>query len=278
MKLAASVVLFNPDKSVISNILSYSEFVDFVFAIDNSECINNVVIAELRDIRNLTYVKNERNLGIAKALNQACIMAFEQGYDWILTMDQDSSFDLKEIQRYREQFIQFANSDKRIGLICPAEKNATSFFSLTEPAFRITSGTWVNLSAFKSVNGFDEMLFIDEVDYDFSFKMYLAGYRLVGFDNIEMKHQLGIKRKVGFLKIFFKKERTIHNPFRLYYMVRNYLLIRKRYSSFFPELFKKRDIYFRVMLKNNLFFSSDFFQAMKMAIKGYRDYKKIPIK
>lgn len=275
MKLAASVILYNPDKSVITNVLSYSSFVDFVFVIDNSDCSNNEVINELKMIPNLGYVKNERNFGIAKALNQACRMALEQGYDWILTMDQDSSFDLQEIQRYREQFLQFATSEKQVGLICPAEKDATSFFTIVEPAFRITSGTWVNLFAFSSVNGFDEMLFIDEVDYDFSFKMHLGGYRLVGFENIQMKHQLGIKRKIGFLKIFLVKERTIHSPFRLYYMVRNYLLIRKRYRIFFPDLFKSRDVYFKVMLKNNLFFSSDFFQALRMALKGYKDYKKI---
>jgi rhamnosyltransferase len=272
MKAAASVILYHPDRSVISNIQSYSRLVDVVFAVDNSETANQEWVSALSATGNVIYMSNGENLGIAAALNRAAESAMQSGYSWLLTMDQDSSFEAEEFELYKKQTFQLIQTEKNAGLFCPAEEKTSSGDAITEPAFRITSGTWINLEAWRQIGGFDEKLFIDEVDEDFSCKLHLAGYRLIGFNNVVMKHKLGTKKKAGLLHLFFVRERTLHSPFRIYFMVRNYLIVRKRYAAFFPESYKKRDRDFLVALKNNILFSGNFFQAFPRAMKGFIDY------
>lgn len=274
MRLAAAVVLFHPDETVVPNIQSYNAFVDVVIAVDNSVTKNDEVVKSLQGIKNLVYLPNEKNLGIAAALNIAAKHSYEQGFTWLLTMDQDSSFDSEEFKLYKKQVLEFIKNESKIGLICPSEVKKSEGLQITEPAFRITSGTWINLHVWQQVHGFDEQLFIDEVDKDFSCKVFLADFRLIGFDNVLMKHKLGTKKNTGFLKLFFVKERTLHSPFRLYYMVRNYLVVRKRYGKYFPDIFKKRDRDFMIMLKNNIFFGGNFFYAVFQAAKGFVHYKR----
>lgn len=274
MKLAACVILYNPDESVVSNIRSYCDFVDVVVAVDNSAVKNEQLAEQLKGLGNVEYISNGKNLGIAAALNIAAKKNMQDGYSWLLTMDQDSLFDRAEFELYKKQALHFFETESKLGLICPSEIKASAGLQVTEPAFRITSGTWINLDAWQKIGGFDERLFIDEVDTDFSCKLYLAGYRLIGFDNVMMQHKLGVKKRTGFLHVFFIKERTIHNPFRLYFMVRNYFVVRKRYAHYFPEIFMNRDRDFKIMLKNNIFFSENFFAAVLRAGKGFIHYKK----
>jgi rhamnosyltransferase len=52
-------------------------------------------------IDNVLYYPNYQNFGIAKALNIGCQKALDEGYEWVLTMDQDSFWsNPEELQRY----------------------------------------------------------------------------------------------------------------------------------------------------------------------------------
>ena len=95
IKLAACVVLYNPDDTIFENILTYGNYVDKLIVIDNSLKKNNFLIDKLSEVfeSKLIYINNNDNLGIATALNQACDKAIELKFKWILTMDQDSSFE-----------------------------------------------------------------------------------------------------------------------------------------------------------------------------------------
>ena len=48
MNLAGSVILYNPDSSVINNINTYVEMVSVLYVIDNSIQSNEYILAELR--------------------------------------------------------------------------------------------------------------------------------------------------------------------------------------------------------------------------------------
>ena len=89
-----------------------------------------------------------------------------------------------------------------------------------------------------------------------------------------MNHQLGTTKSGGYLGTIAKKNRTIHSPRRVYFMVRNYLYVRGKYKNDFPSEFKKRDRMLMTALKNNLFFSGKFFQNLKSIWKGYKDFKR----
>lgn len=274
--MAAVVVLFNPDLDEVErNVRSYLHQVHRLYVVNNSESelkrktwLNNGTVNKIK------YIQNFKNLGIASALNIACRAAIEEGYDWMLTMDQDSFFDKQEIDLYIQQIEEFVSGNENIGILCPSEVKQSELLKFTEAAHRVTSGSCISLLAYKKVNGFDDRLFIDEVDEDYACKVEIAGFRLIGFDNVKMNHQLGVTKKAGFLGVFAKRDRTVHSPFRIYYMVRNYLYIRSKYKSDFPVMFARRDKEFRTMLKNNLIYSSSIWNAFLRALKGYIDFKR----
>src|SRR4051812_611038 len=100
MTIAAAVILFYPDKKTIENVLSYSRFVNTLYAIDNTENPDIEISGAIKQIDNCHYIHDGENKGIAMRLNQACGLARQEGFEWLLTMDQDSSFNEKSIANY----------------------------------------------------------------------------------------------------------------------------------------------------------------------------------
>jgi rhamnosyltransferase len=273
MKLAGSVILYNPDSSVINNINTYIQMVSVLYVIDNSIQSNENILAEFKKNNKIKLTQNNENLGVATGLNIAGRMAIKDNYDWLLTMDQDSSFSNDNILKFSNFFNQF-NADANIGIMCPSTEISGNMPDVIENVHSITSGSIINLNVYNKVGGFDDYLFIDEVDADFSYKIKMNGFKILKFPNIHMNHKLGEQKSLGYFNYFFKKQRTIHNSFRIYFMVRNYFIIRSRYIKTFPELYKWRDQDFKIMIKNNLFFSKNFFTTLTRAAKGYIDYLK----
>lgn len=271
--LSASVILYNPDSSVVDNIKSYHSQISHLFVIDNSENLNSEILNLIEKLDKVTIIRNNKNLGVAKALNIAAKISIDQGFEWLMTMDQDSYFATKEIIEYLKQFEAY-KKNKKIGIFTPSTNDYSNAFEMNENIHSITSGSIINLQMYTAIGGFDDYLFIDEVDSDFSYKAILKGYKILNFGKVFMHHHLGRKLKTGFLKYFFVKERTIHNPFRIYFMVRNYLIIRSRYKRDLPEIFKSRDKDFFIMLKNNLLFSGQPFKMILRSINGFHDYLK----
>lgn len=220
MKLAGVIVLYNPNISeILDNIRSYIGGVDTLFVFDNSES-NFDYEKELCEYSNkISYFSFRENMGIAFALNYTCKLATDLGYDWILTMDQDSSFlmpsDFKDYINHLHPKI-----DTNIALFSP------SFFGEISklPQF-YTSGSLVNLKAWYSIGKFDENLFIDEVDGDFTYRLKEANYSLIKIHDLNLVHALGSKYC---MKILGKKICSDnHSALRKYYIARNRVYLMK---------------------------------------------------
>lgn len=99
MKLCALVVWFNPEKleNPLERIRSYSSFVEKVYIVDNSEKDNSFLASK---IENAIYIPLMKNTGIAHALNVGLKKAIADGFEWCITMDQDSVWEKEEIQKY----------------------------------------------------------------------------------------------------------------------------------------------------------------------------------
>lgn len=157
IKLAACVVLYNPDDTIFENILTYGNYVDKLIVIDNSLKKNNLLIDKLNEIfeSKLIYINNNDNLGIATALNQACDKAIELKFKWILTMDQDSSFInfehykkcLEKVQNVNNAALLAANTDKEG--YSNFDKNGCSYNYREDKFSVITSANIVNLEYFE---------------------------------------------------------------------------------------------------------------------------------
>ncbi len=275
MKIAACVILYNPGESVIDNIQSYIEHVGKLYLIDNSESASLDFQKTYNSLPKTMIVQDGFNEGIAKRLNQACQLALQDGFGYLLTMDQDSFFDESIVKKYFS-CIQLYLSKEKVAMfgVNYEQKIFNADCNFSKVKVLITSGSVINLSNYKNIGGFDENLFIDFVDTDYCFKSILKGYELVQFSSIYMHHEIGTTTQHRSLKNMKLSTRSIHSSIRLYYMTRNFLYLQNKYKEQFKQEFSvhKKDLLNRI--KNKLLYKSNRLQTLKMLIKAYIDYKK----
>ena len=245
IKLAACVVLYNPDDTIFENILTYGNYVDKLIVIDNSLKKNNFLIDKLNEIfeSKLIYINNNDNLGIATALNQACDKAIELQFKWILTMDQDSSFInfdhykkcLEKVQNVNNVALLAANTDKEG--YSNFDKNDCSCNYREDKFSVITSANIVNLEYFEEIGRFNDKLFIDMVDYDYCLRINIKKFKILYFPDVFVEHKLGEVHLRTNIFTRKKKYKTEHNAQRAYYIARNSLYLSKNYGKYFPKEF-----------------------------------------
>ena len=269
-KIDAVVVLYNPDESIIENIKSYQR-VNKIYAIDNSEKYNDNLIERLKQFKNLVYINNHGNKGIAYALNLGAKLAIENGANWLLTMDQDSKFSFDGLQQLKKCLMNQTKNKIKVGLVAPSLK-VNQNNDVQEKLVVITSGNIINLQAYKEVFGFEEKLFIDAVDYDFCLKLNIAGYKVLQCNRALLVHQLGETKS---FKIFGKTITTFtHSPIRRYYMSRNALYYWRKYFRKYPTFILRQIISFQRNWIEILLFSDNKIMDVKMMMLGFYHYFK----
>ena len=200
--------------------------------------------------------------------------AIEEGYKWLLTLDQDSKI-TESIINQMKQFL-LKTKIKKIGLISPYQdidaKEEILDAEYEERIEVMTSGNIINLKAYQEIRGFKDWLFIDCVDTDYCMNLHKHGYKVLRLNNVVMKHELG-NLKVH--KLFGKEYPCYnHNPMRRYYIVRNNHYINDMYKDIYPEYCKWLIRVQKGQVKRIIAFEKNKFQKLKMMWKGYRDYKK----
>lgn len=271
LKLAGVIVLYNPNQTVIENIESYIKDLDILFAIDNSEITNDTITAKIRAIPKVTYIYSGENKGIAHALNKGANKAIESGYEWLLTMDQDSSAHSNMVS----DMVKYINND--ISIITPFHANAYHQHSSSSEASSfilttMTSGNLLNLSIYSKTKGFKEDFFIDYVDSEYCLQSHLMNHKIVQVNQSTLNHNLGALKRHQFLwKQFYS---TNHSPIRRYYMTRNRLKIIKLYQKYFPEYCNFEKSRFFVDFIIVLLYEKQKLAKFRMMIRGYFDYKR----
>lgn len=243
LPIAAAVILYNPDAIIIQNIESYSNQVDLIIAIDNSDCINHDLINVLVKNPKIQYINNNGNQGIAHALNTGAAKAIAKGYQWLLTMDQDSSFSGDMILAFLACFQKYELKEN-VAVFSPLHDTAKAPHTvddqchISENLIVMTSGNLLNLTVFQNIGGFEEKLFIDEVDHDYCLKAHQFDYKVICFSNILLNHELG-KLKIICHNGKMESYRS-HTPKRFYYITRNNLYVWYKYRHSFPNFIHQR--------------------------------------
>lgn len=271
MKIAGVVVAYNPTDSINDCIKSYIDNVEKLYVVDNSSKDNSDKILKNKKIE---YITEHNNLGIAKALNIAAEKAYEEGYEWLLTMDQDSEFEGDNLQKLIDYT---AKCDKKtIGLISPWHKTKehpeSPEVEVEEVVEEMTSGNLVNLSLWKKIGGWKDYFFIDNVDIEYCMNLNVHGYKVIRYNRSILIHNLGdITQKKVLWKTFTC---TNHNYIRQYYMIRNLMYLSDLYKDKFPENIHhmKRGAFGR--FKNILVWEKDKYRKLRNMYRGYIDYKK----
>lgn len=283
-KVAAIIVSYNPDKNLLDSVNLLISQVEKIIIVDNGSIEEKRKdISSIKDIYNerIEIIFNEENLGIATALNIGVREALKQGFNWILTMDQDSkaskdmvekmfevynNIDEKERKSILSIFPNFV--DERIQSI--EENSVMNTYEYVDAD--ITSGNLVNSEVFDKVGFFDDSLFIDLVDTDFCMRLNEKNIKMIKVRDAILYHSLGESQSVK--SILGKFNTSNHSALRRYYMTRNRFYIWERYkdlNSFTlnrdKKLFKKEFI--KIILGEK-----DKVNKIKMVFKGYKDYKK----
>jgi len=281
-QLGGVVIVFHPTNEVINHILSYASYLDLLLIFDNTppefdSSFNEALLKS--DLKNIEYICNKQNYGIATCLNKAAHILNQKGFKWMLTMDQDSSFISKTAESYFHSFRQQLWNSTDIGLVALNSDSSKEQIELSENSSftfintAITSGSIVQLQILQLLGGFEEKLFIDEVDHEFCFRLRLNNYQIASYQNLYLTHALGSLENKGYLFGWMKRsKRVIHSPKRVYFMVRNHCFVSKKYASHFQEEFKLKRLQLLTTLKNNLFFSGRFFSTLKYICLGYYDF------
>ncbi len=270
MKLPVVVVFYNPTKENIENILVYKKKVDKIYIVDNSD--DDIQRAQNDD--KIEYIKFGENKGIATALNEAAKRAIESKYEWLLTLDQDSKITQQNIADMQEFIV--STKEENIGLIAPYQdigleiiKNDEDYQDIIEV---MTSGSIINLEAYKKIGGFKDWLFIDCVDTDYCMNLHKNNYKVIRLNKVVMKHNLGNLKLHNFLGKTY--DCFNHNPVRRYYIVRNNLYINEMYHDIFPKYCEHLINAQKGQVKRIMIFEKNKFKKIKMMYRGYKDFKK----
>jgi len=269
MNIAGVVILYHPDIEQLSdNIQTYLNGLNQLYVYDNSESKTPGIEEALLKLHpSIQYHYFNANEGIAKRLNQAIAQATSNQYDYLLTMDQDSSFKDGDFDKYKLSIQSSGDSNvAQFGVNCQPD------FTLPkdepeEVLTLITSGSVLNLSLTKHIGPFNEDLFIDFVDAEFSYRVIQNGYTNLMFSNIVLNHALGTLVEGRGLGNFKKSMRIIHAPTRVFYIVRNglYLLFK---AQGLTSSMKKDVIRCIKIIKNDLIYNPELLAVYKNLFSG----------
>ena len=224
-RTAAVVVWYQPVAEFVGNLQSYCSFVGAVFVIDNSGSDNGALV---RDLDGVTYVPFHENVGIGAALNTGCRMALEKGYEFVMTMDQDSSFEAQDIVRHLSD-ADTQMRDVSVAVIGPSTLKGADR-GIIERRSIITSGSILRLSEWERQGGFNEALFIDQVDHEFCFRLRRSGSKVLLNNSVSLRHLVGDPLSAVLAGIRFSVMN--HGWQRKYYIMRNRLYLRKMFPDF----------------------------------------------
>ena len=269
MNIAGVVILYHPDIQLLSeNINSYVQGLKQLYVYDNSEIKTPGIEEALIKLHpSIQYHYFNANEGIAKRLNRAVEEATRNNYDYLLTMDQDSSFKEGDFEKYKLQIqLDTYNNVAQFGVNC--QPHFTIAKDKPEEVLTlITSGSVLNVSLIKNKVTFNEDLFIDFVDAEFSYQVIQRGYINLMFSSIILNHALGKLVEGRSLANFKKTSRITHSPIRVYYIMRNglYLLFKAKGLT---DTMKKDVLRCIKILKNDLIYNPQLGSVYKNLFSG----------
>lgn len=226
MKTAAVVVSYRPTAMLVDIVATLTATLDRVIVVDNASGPASAGRLERCRASGAEIIRNATNHGIAHALNQG-LEVLDSSYDWAFTFDQDSTLGAEALRRLTTTAEEAA---AEVGLVAPriidvsgSVLQAAGDTDKGEVRRALTSGSCVRMSAFRSIEGFREDLFIDYVDFDFCARLRAHGWRIVVDAGAVMRHSLGATdlRSVGGIRVPVSH----HSADRQYYKYRNFLLL-----------------------------------------------------
>ena len=268
--VCAVIVSYNCDEIIKENIIALKEQVAKILIVDNASSMDSInIINMFCNDKCVVIIYNKQNEGIGRGLNQGLAYAHDHGYKLILTMDQDTLLDKEAVQR----MLDVINTEKTIFSVGPVyqirKKNLLRKRLYSKTAYLITSGNLTYVDKALEAGGYNEALFLDSVDFDFSLSLRSNGDCLAIVHQSFMKHKIGKKETAKFL--LFKFEILSHSPERHYYIYRNHVYLLKKYFFKYPVICCKKQIVLTAYTFKVLIIQVHKKEKLSMMLMGIKD-------
>lgn len=241
--VCAVVITYRPDLTVLEQVVrSVLPQVGRLLVFDNATT-DPALDRYLDQADGISFVvmRSPANVGLGAAMNRAADYAKQQGFRFLLLLDQDSlpAPDMVATLKAALEHLQRAEPvaavgpqfrDRRSGYVAPFVRVGFPFSQKLPGGpgqrvgcdFLISSGTLLPLEALATVGGMDESLFIDNVDLEWCFRARHHGMALYGICDARMSHSIGDSLRPSRFK---RAGIMVHQPLRLYYIMRNRVLL-----------------------------------------------------
>ena len=230
------IVVYNPKVDLlVKDICSFIKNVDLLIIWQNS-VLSDDVREYISSLGNIIFAGNGINQGIPTALNFALSYAIKNGYDYLLTMDQDSV--LENFDNYKNTVIK-KNQEKTciVGAYQTFLESKLSEDIFSEYKWVITSGTIFPIRLLNEIGGFETSFFIDTVDIEVCIRARKYGYKCYICRTGKLIQKYGVKHTIKMLNKTINY--VVYSPDRIYGIFRNLtmLLITYRNKEISYELF-----------------------------------------
>ena len=267
-EILAVVVSFDGLDKTARTVRGLAGRVGAVHVVDNGSAEpSRLVLAALEAEGAATVSWLGENRGIGAALNVGAKVARERGFDWLLTMDQDSLVDEGMIEAYVDALRMAPD------LVCLTPRVAWNGLPASEGdgtvEYAITSGNLVKLQVLEAVGLYDEALFIDCVDFEISLRLRRAGHRIHRVGAALMHHQLGEAHPIP---SWLARIHSWHSPVRRYYMYRNHLYLGARYFSTFPAFIARLTLLQLAQVVTIAALGKERLASLRLMLRGARDF------
>lgn len=267
-EIAAVIVLFNPDIDRLQeNIDAVISQVQRLVLVDNNSKNISIVEELYKYKEDIQIIKNDNNMGLAKALNQGICMLSDK-YDWVLTLDQDSVVPANMFKEYSNYLALEANA-----LLAPIihDRNEEGYppskNEVIEISQCITSGSLVNVAIWNLIGRFDETLFIDIVDFEYCYRIKQNNYKIYRVNSVILEHECG---HIHDVVILGRKIRIYnHNSTRKYYFARNWIYVFFKHRTQISVRFIVKQ--YVVIVIKTIFFEKHKLEKIKSIVKGLID-------
>jgi rhamnosyltransferase len=235
MKIVGIVVAYFPNLEELSfNISSYISDLTKLIIWDNTpkQAASDLKFIEDRYPEKIQVMTTGKNEGIGFALNQAAQWGISNWYDYLLSMDQDSSFTKDSLNHCLKMIQEAKHTDVIMytPMLCLVSGDSPAFEGdFREQKLAITSGSIMPLSIFFKTGFFQEELFIEGVDIEMCWRAKKYNLKVLQVNGVYLNHVVGNRKEFNFCG---KKLHTYnYAPIRNYYSLRNNIYLYKKYRD-----------------------------------------------
>jgi len=272
--VCAVIITYHPDEEFQARLKLVETQFSLVIIVDNgSQSSSLKMLKRLLEPPHVVLVENAVNLGVAAALNQGVNLALHKGYQWVVTLDQDTVIHSDFLATLIDVYQDSGGGENLIGsnywdvhkkrnfVQCKAKR-----LTYLEKKTLITSGTLLPLSLFQKIGFFREDYFIDSVDHEFCLRAKVHGSRSLISCRPIMNHSIG----PGVMRTNWLRQilSLSHAPKRKYFIARNSIVTAKEYFFKDPVWSIRQWSQLVAIILSILIFEKDKIKQLKAIIFG----------